>query len=795
MDDTKPLSRMTTSIALAVVVVAVLAIGGVWQLLNPRPASATAPSNQPFSPSGFVGSETCAGCHQPEAKLWSSSQHKRAMDHATAASIKGDFSGVTFTYYGVQSRFFEQDGKYFVETDGPDGKLATFQVKYTFGVEPLQQYLVEFPDGRLQALSIAWDSRPKEEGGQRWFHLYPKEEIRAGDALHWTRLNQNWNFMCSECHSTGVKKNYDVATDRFATTWAEISVGCEGCHGQGSAHVAWARGQAKGTPAAVNDPTRGLVVRFDERNGVAWAKNPQNEKIHRSVPAAVVRKEVETCGLCHARRGQLSEEWVPGRSLSETHLVTPISRGLYYADGQIRDDEETYNYVPFKQSKMFAAGVTCSDCHEPHSAKLRRSGDNLCLGCHSDQFSSVAHHHHETPSPVPACIACHMPKRNYMVVDIRHDHGFRVPRPDISVKLGTPNPCGSCHADKSADWAVSAIQRWKGTNQQGTPTYADAFHSVWNGRPDAASLLAELVTNEAMPAVVRASGFNGLAAFVSPASLDLARAGLRDPDPMVRIGALDALEVVPGPQVWGLVAPLLSDPVRGVRIRAASLLASVPAANQPAADRDRFERAAAEFVAAQKLNADRPEARSTLATFYVRRGRVSEAEGEYRAALRLDPQFAPAAINLADLYSQTGRGREAIEVLRAAIASLAQNAALHHALGLALVRGKQLDQSLEELRRAAELDPGQARYAYVYAIALNSTGRRQDALSALKQNISRHSNDRDTLMAIISISRDAGDLASALEYAERLAKIVPGDRRIAAEVEGIRRQLQSAKPK
>src|SRR5262249_30593476 len=171
---------------------------GGWQhafsSVSPADASAT-----------FVGSNTCASCHPGEAELWRSSQHELAMQHATDASVLGDFSDASFDYYHVRSRFFRKDGKFFVETDGPDGKLATFEVKYTFGVNPLQQYLIEFPDGRLQALSIAWDTRPKEQGGQRWFHLYPNEEIKHDDVLHWTKLNQNWNFMCAECHSTGVR--------------------------------------------------------------------------------------------------------------------------------------------------------------------------------------------------------------------------------------------------------------------------------------------------------------------------------------------------------------------------------------------------------------------------------------------------------------------------------------------------------------------------------------------------------------------------------------------------------------
>src|SRR4029077_15828769 len=256
----------------------------------------------------------------------------------------------------VQSRFFRKDGKFFVETDGPDGKLAAYEVKYTFGVDPLQQYLIEFPDGRRQALSIAWDSRPKDKGGQRWFHLYPNEDIRHDDVLHWTKLNQNWNFMCAGCHSTGVRKNYDATNDRFATTWAEISVGCEACHGQGSGHVGWARDQKSWWPfGRQDDPEKGLVVRVDERRDVVWRRGPGAANAQRNFAPATLRKEVETCGLCHARRGELSEDLGPGRNLSDTHAVSLLRRGLYHADGQMLD--EVYNYGSFKQSKMFAVGV------------------------------------------------------------------------------------------------------------------------------------------------------------------------------------------------------------------------------------------------------------------------------------------------------------------------------------------------------------------------------------------------------------------------------------------------------
>jgi predicted CXXCH cytochrome family protein len=782
---TKPLIVSLAAVGIIAVGGLVLSFlaGGLPLLEGLRPRSATPAL-------AFVGSEACADCHQAETALWKASQHRHAMQHASAASVLGDFENTSFDYYGVKSRFFKRDDKFLVETDGPDGKLATFEVKYTFGIDPLQQYLIEFPDGRIQALSIAWDSRPKDQGGQRWFHLYPSEEIRHDDVLHWTKLNQNWNFMCAECHSTGVQKNYDGAKDRFHTTWTEISVGCEACHGKGARHIEWARSQRSWWPFEKDEhPFKGLAVFLNERDGVTWRTDPKTGNPQRSVAPAVTRSEVETCGLCHARRGEFSEDWVPGQPLSDTHAVSLLARGLYHADGQMRD--EVYNYGPFKQSRMFAAGVTCSDCHEPHAAKLRAPGDGVCLQCHaSDQYDVASHNRHEGVTPAVTCASCHMPVSTYMVVDKRHDHSLRIPRPDLSVKLGTPNACNNCHADKSAEWAADAVERWHGPVRKGFQNYAEAFEASWTDRADAATLLAAVAASPTAPAIARASALSELHSRVSPANFELARKGLADPDPMVRVAALDMLDGLPGDRIWPLVASLLSDPSRGVRIRAVSVLAAVPAANQPAADRAAFERAAAEFVAAQRLNADRPEARSTLGNFYARRGLTADAESEYKAALRLSPQYTPAAINLADLYRQLGRDHEGESVLRAAIASSHQDGGLHHALGLTLIRQKRPNDALNEFRTASELEPDRSRYAYVYAVALHSSGQIGESIKVLKENLTRHPDDRDTLLALVTFSRDTGDIGTALEYAERLSRLAPNDRELTRLTDDLRARLK-----
>jgi predicted CXXCH cytochrome family protein len=582
-----------------------------------------------------------------------------------------------------------------------------------------------------------------------------------------------------------VRKNYDAAKDRFATTWAEISIGCETCHGEGSAHVAWAKDRDSWWPYQSEEANKGLVVRFDERSGVTWGRDAKTGNPVRSAPPAAVRKEVETCGLCHARRGQIAEGWVPGRPLSDTHLVAALSQGLYQPDGQMLD--EVYNYGSFKQSKMYAAGVTCSDCHDPHSAKLKLAGDAVCLQCHADRYAKQAHTHHEGVTPAVGCVSCHMPERTYMVVDKRHDHSFRVPRPDLSDKLATSNACNDCHKDKSAAWAATAIEGWFGPERKGAQTYGEAFHAAWHDTPDAAVLLAAVAADANAPGFARAGAFAALGPYMSPVTIALARNGLADADPMVRIAVLDMFEGLPPDQLWPAVAPLLNDPIRGVRIRAASLLAGAPTDQLSAAERATFDRANAEFVAAQKLNADRPEAHAALGGFHARRGETNEAETEFQAALRLSPAYGPAAANLADVYRHLGRDADAESVLRKALQASPNDAGLHHALGLTLVRLKRQDEALAELARAAELEPARARYAYVYAIGLDSMGRRSDAIQALKDNLARHPNDRDTLSALIGFSRDTGDFAGALRYAEELAKSDPDNAELKSLIEQLRK--------
>jgi len=412
-----------------------------------------------LTPATYVGRQVCTACHKREDDLWSGSDHDLAMQVANEETVRGDFNNTTFTYFGVTSKFSRRNGKFFVRTDGQDGKLHEYEITYTFGFTPLQQYLIQFPGGRYQALSIAWDTRPASEGGQRWFHLYPDEKIPHDDILHWTGLNQNWNFMCAECHSTNLQKNYDLAKDRYKTTWSEINVSCEACHGPGSRHVEWAQAASRSDKSQY-EGRKGLVVRLKDPNSGTWNFDMEAGTAQRSTPLQS-NVLIETCARCHSRRSVVHDDYVYGRPLMDTHRPALLTEALYHADGQIL--EEVYVYGSFLQSKMLHAGVTCSDCHDPHSLKVHAADNALCTGCHlSTKYDTSSHHFHKPDSPGTSCVECHMPAKAYMVVDPRRDHSMRVPRPDLSVKLGTPNACNRCHTDRSTQWAADAVEKWYG---------------------------------------------------------------------------------------------------------------------------------------------------------------------------------------------------------------------------------------------------------------------------------------------------------------------------------------------
>ena len=414
-----------------------------------------------------------------------------------------------------------------------------------FGVTPLQQYLVALPGGRYQALGIAWDSRPKRDGGQRWFHLYPGEGVDHRDVLHWTKPSQNWNTQCAECHSTNLRKGYRWPEDRFVTTFSEIDVGCEACHGPGSRHVELARvARARGRTLAAES---GLIVRFTERRSRTWEMDAARG-IARPTKFLESRLEIETCARCHGRRGVLSEDYQPGRLLSQTHRPALLDEGLYYADGQMKD--EVYNWGSFLQSRMYAVGVTCADCHDAHDLKVKVGRDDVCSSCHQpERFATRKHHFHRENGKGASCVACHMRTETYMGVDARHDHSLRVPRPDLTVELGAgnaPNACNDCHRDRTARWAAQAVRRFypEGTPDRSRTTARRCRRAAATPSAPRRRCWACCATRSS-PASCAPRRSPCCRPHMGPDSLPAVQKAAASADPLLRLAAASVLETLP----------------------------------------------------------------------------------------------------------------------------------------------------------------------------------------------------------------------------------------------------------
>ncbi len=616
----------------------------------------TPDSARPEAPQNprFVGSESCATCHNTAYRDWLGSHHQLAMQVANGESVMGDFDNASVDYFGQTSRMLREGDTFIMRTDNAIGEPENFTVSHTFGVYPLQQYLTEFDDGRKQVLPFAWDTRSTTEGGQRWYHLYPDEEIRHDDSLHWTGRLANWNYMCAECHSTNLKMGYDLATDRFNTTWSEVSVGCEACHGPGSEHLRQA--------ATGFDASYGLKVGLDDRGTAAWIMNPETGIAERSEVAKHLQQP-ESCGRCHSRRAPLREDYEYGRPLLDTHRVALLEEGLYHADGRIQD--EVFVYGSFVQSKMYAAGVTCTDCHNAHSGELLTGPEpnDVCAQCHlPTRFATTEH------APHNDCVSCHMQDEVYMGVDRRRDHSFRVP---------------------------------------GTASDTNHYGAAIGFARSAGGAVAAHIDDDYSP-IVRATLVSLLRAPFDADELAVLEAATEDADPLVRLAALQAIHVAPPLERPLLGTTLLSDPVRAVRAQAALT-----------------------FVGARDvLPADAARA-------------YPDAAGEYRHALLTAASQPGSLAMLADFEFRTGDNAASLRYLQQSVEMAPKLAIARHAYGLALVRDKRYDAAIKELETAYRLAPDNARFTYVYAVALNQLGRVEEASAVLAKARTDFPDDSD----------------------------------------------------
>lgn len=714
----------------------------------------------------FVGTASCATCHGKQHAKWQNSHHDLAMQKATPETVLGDFNDASFTHFSVTTHFFKRDDAFVVRTDGPDGEPRDYEVAWVFGVYPLQQYLLPLDRGRLQALSVAWDSRPKDEGGQRWYHLYPNEAIEHGDPLHWTGPYQNWNTRCAECHSTDLRKNYAMDKRSFSTTFFEEDVGCEACHGPGGRH----RELAEAGQLA-SDPLRGFAVNLSSRG--EWVF-PQGASIAKRRVPLENNQQIDNCGRCHARRGTLGE-YRYGQTLSDTHRLSLLEAPLYHPDGQILD--EVYVYGSFVQSKMHQAGVVCANCHDPHTNKLQASGNAVCAQCHkASVFDVPEHHHHEEDSAGAQCVNCHMPTQVYMGVDERRDHSMRVPRPDLSVMLGTPNACNQCHSEQKADWALTALRQWGWQRSDTTSHPALAMAAIQAGDERAVPRLLALASDGSAAPIWRATALELGASRGSEEARALAGTLLRASDPLLRISAIHALQQVDARQRYPLLLPLLEDPIRGVRFAATVALASTPMNAISEQDRNTLVAANKEFLDMQSAHADMPGIHMQTAVFHVDRGDYPAAEAAYREALFLNPQLISAYLNLADLMRSVGREDEARAWLNTALSHAPESGEVMHALGLLEARARNPEEALRWLERAAKREEQGSRHRYVYAVAQHDFGNGEAAIATLRRLHTGFPADQGILLALVNYSAENGQRDQAKRYLGKLLKIAPENR-------------------
>jgi tetratricopeptide (TPR) repeat protein len=716
---------------------------------------------RPEPSTNFVGNRKCMDCHKKEYDSWQNSHHDHAMDVANGANVLGDFNNAVFESHGVASRFYRKDGKFFIHTQGPEGQMGEFEITHTFGWYPLQQYLVPFPGGRMQCLPIAWDVREK-----RWYDLNPDAPVDPKDWLYWTNAGQNWNGMCAECHATNLKKNYDITSDTYQTTWSEIDVGCEACHGPGSRHVQWAELPDMARPSLKND---GLVVKTSGLRS---------------------RELVELCAPCHSRRAILGDYTHAEPDLLDSMLPSLLTAELYFADGQIM--EEVYVYGSFTQSKMYHRDVRCSDCHNVHSVKLIKEGNDLCFQCHrAEEYGTKEHHFHKKKGdkgePIKSadgkllfdigsgaeCIQCHMPGRTYMGIDYRPDHSFRIPQPLLSINIDTPNACNHCHWDKTSQWSEEYTIKWYGPGRK--RHYGTVIEAGRKGLPEAGTDLRRLAADPLYPVIVQATALSLLNAYPGEETTRIFELALMDDEALIRRTAVSNLNTTDTNHLVKLISPLLYDPVKAVRTEAASRLAGEPSKLLNVKQKKVFQSALEEFVASMEYSGDFAFGRYNLGNLYVALNNTEDAIRNYEAAIKIDYLFYPAKVNLAMLYNRVGNNEAAERLLRETIAEHPHFYEAAYSLGLLLAERKKYQNAVEFLTKAAKGIPNRARVHYNLGLLLQQLGQLNEAETALRRALEIEPDTMDYLYAMADHYLRRGQMEAAGRIAQRMVEKHPGN--------------------
>lgn len=734
----------------------------------------------------YVGSQACADCHQQQYQDWQGSHHERAMDHATDKSVRGDFNNAKARFKDQPARFFKKGDEFWANLVGEDGTAKDYQIKFTFGYEPLQQYMVAFDDGRVQLIPYAWDTRPKAEGGQRWFYLSP-DHSEPHQEFFWTNPGQNWNYMCADCHSTNVKKNFDLKTNSYNTTYDEITVGCEACHGPASAHM-----DLVAKPGDKHNrqqkPKQGAGPMGVDRTGFTRVLTKAVDQwLLKENAATASPKDINhtdqtlVCAQCHSRHVQISDDdYVSSAQLGNRYMLTLIDGGHYYPDGQVFDED--YVYGSFLQSKMSEKGVVCSNCHNPHSAKLTIPKETVCLQCHqASTYAQESHHHHPADSDGAQCVNCHMPETTYMQVDPRRDHRWHIPNSKNSLKHGTPDACLSCHTDKDSHWSDGVTQSWKpAAKAQGGVDDKSNFAPVFaaadlgyqgTGYQGIAQALSHIAQDHTQRDIIRASALERMVNHVDTNSLIATARGAKDDSEYIRLGAVRGAANLPAAERWRIVSPLLTDPVLVIRTEATAVL--LPLWQElTGAQRRMMNPAIDEYLEVQAFNADRGSAHTNIGNVYMHKGQLAKAQGAYQQAIRIEPIFDQSYLYLADSYRQQGNELEAAKVLNAGQKANPDSGQFPYQLGMGKIRQKDYSAAANYFKQAAAIDDQNPQFFYVLGLTLESSDP-QAAADALRKTYNLSQNPQH-LYALCELSL-RNQLANAQACLSELTPQVPAN--------------------
>jgi predicted CXXCH cytochrome family protein len=692
----------------------------------------------------YAGTESCIECHEKEYYEWLGSHHDQSMMIASDSSIKGDFNNITFYNQGVYTRFYRDGEKYMVNTEGKDGKYHDYEILYTFGTEPLQQYIVEFPRGRYQCLRIAWDT-----DSSKWFDLYPDFKIASSEWIHWTGGGMNWNTACADCHSTNLRKNYFNEPDSFNTEYTIINVSCEACHGPSKVHNEFVGSED-----------------FDESD--AYDASPHLFMIRRDSSET----QVDQCARCHSRRVQFTEAYNHDGFFEDHYMGEILADHLYYPDGQIL--EEDYVYSSFIQTKMYYNDVKCTNCHNPHTTKLKYEGNKLCLQCHEkEKYDVYEHHFHQADSTGASCISCHMDGAYYMVNDYRRDHSFRVPRPDLSVEYGVPNSCISCHTDSTNEWARDWVIEWYGLER--VKNYADVLCLGSTRTEEAVPELVKLVNDKTQPAIARATAVWYLGFINTELSNQTIFNAVGDPNPQVRYVVTEVMQNFPSDIRYQYLAPLLKDPYRSVRVMAMDGLTDVPMNRFNEDLRDAYLKVLPEYKAMLNMRADFTGGQAMIARFNERQGRPEAAEKALKKAIGFDTLFNIGRVNLAHLYHNQGKNQEAIDLFRLVIKMEPQYDPAYYSLGLLYAETGDMNQAIRYLAQSIDINPGNLRAYYNLGLAYQQSNQIVQAEEIFLKGLSINNSDVDITYALVILYVQQGSYEKANQYMPVLRSAFPNE--------------------